>query len=75
MPGAFQDPAPDRWGRNLINKQHAASSGGRSRDLNEVDYLSRVSDRTRQGALRFALPGQTTFIDPDDRVPELIHLP
>jgi serine/threonine-protein kinase HipA len=76
MPGAFQDSAPDRWGRNLINKQHAASNNpGRTRDLNEVDYLSRVSDRTRQGALRFARPGQTTFIDPDDRVPKLIHLP
>lgn len=75
IPGAFQDSAPDRWGRNLINKRHAATSEGRTRDLNEVDYLSRVSDRTRQGALRFTQPGQTTFIDPDDRVPKLIHLP
>ena len=75
MPGAFQDSSPDRWGRNLIEKRHAGSSDGRARDLNEVDYLSRVSDRTRQGALRFTRPGQTTFIDPDDRVPKLIHLP
>jgi len=75
IPGAFQDSSPDRWGRNLINKRHAASSDGRARDLNEVDYLIRVSDRTRQGALRFARPGQTSFIDPDDRVPKLIHLP
>ena len=75
IPGAFQDSSPDRWGRNLINKRHAATSEGRTRDLNEVDYLSRVSDRTRQGALRFALPGQTTFVDPNDRVPKLIHLP
>lgn len=75
MPGAFQDSTPDRWGRNLINKRHAVASESRARDLNEVDYLSRVSDRTRQGALRFTLPGDTTFIDPDDRVPKLIHLP
>lgn len=76
MLGAFADSAPDRWGRNLINKRHQAlRDGSRTRDLNEVDYLSQVSDRTRQGALRFTAPGDNIFIDPDDRVPKLIHLP
>lgn len=76
MPGAFRDSAPDRWGRNLIDKRHQASSHPeRRRDLNEVDYLSQVSDRTRQGALRFTRPGQDIFIAADDRVPKLIHLP
>jgi len=47
LPGAFQDCAPDRWGRNLIDKRHRRSdSSARRASLNDVDYLVEVSDRT-----------------------------
>jgi serine/threonine-protein kinase HipA len=76
LPGAFQDCSPDRWGRNLVNKRRrAADRSGRLRELNEVDYLIGVSDRTRQGALRFTRPGDPGFLHPDNTVPRLIDLP
>jgi serine/threonine-protein kinase HipA len=78
LPGAFQDCAPDRWGRNLIVKRArslAVGQAGRVPSLNDVDFLAGVSDFTRQGALRFTLPGSTTFLDPDITVPKLIALP
>ena len=76
LPGAFQDCAPDRWGRNLIDKRHRRSdSSARRASLNDVDYLVEVSDRTRQGALRFKASGEDHFLHPDSDVPKLIHLP
>lgn len=76
LPGAFQDCAPDRWGRNLIQKrQRAQRQSGRSADLTPVDYLLGVSDQTRQGALRFTRSGSSEFLDPHGRVPKLIQLP
>jgi serine/threonine-protein kinase HipA len=78
LPGAFQDCAPDRWGRNLIVKRARALAveiAGRSPTLNDVDFLAGVSDFTRQGAVRFTLPGSTTFVEPDVTVPKLIDLP
>ena len=78
LPGALQDCAPDRWGRNLIVKRARAldiEQAGRAPTLNDVDFLAGVSDFTRQGALRFTLPGSTTFLDSDVTVPKLIALP
>lgn len=76
LPGAFQDCAPDRWGRNLIDKRHRLQSrGDLQRTLNDVDYLIRVSDRTRQGALRFAEAGTDIFVDPGNDIPKLVELP
>ena len=78
LPGALQDTAPDRWGRNLIRKRHrstAEGSVGSVAALTDVDFLTGVSDITRQGALRFTLPDQTNFIDEDIAVPKLIALP
>ena len=43
MPGAFGDCAPDRWGRNLVIKQHrrlVAAGDVRDRRLTEVDICS-----------------------------------
>ena len=62
LPGAFSDSAPDRWGRRLIRRASA-------RVPDEVDYLLGVYDRTRQGALRFRIPGETAFCTEDAEVP------
>ena len=54
--GAFGDSAPDRWGRNLIQRderRRAQAEGRAPRSLGEVDFLLGVSDIARQGALRF----------------------
>ncbi|PZU44182.1 MAG: phosphatidylinositol kinase [Microbacterium sp.] len=75
---AFADSAPDRWGRNLLDKAErlAAREDGRvPRQLDDVSYLLGVSDDTRQGALRFRLPGDDSFLAPAAHVPQLISLP
>ena len=68
LPGAFSDSAPDRWGRRLIRRASA-------RVPDEVDYLLGVYDRTRQGALRFRIPGETAFCTEDAEVPPVVRLP
>lgn len=76
--GAFSDSAPDRWGRNLIAKRLRARALRHQRTsptITEIDYLTGVSDLTRQGALRFQFPGTTEFVHPDSEVPRLIDLP
>ena len=78
LPGAFADCAPDRWGRNLIARRlraQALAEGRAAPQASPVDYLLGVADLTRQGALRFRLPGTTTFLDPDQEVPKLVELP
>lgn len=84
LPYCFTDCAPDRWGRNLIRKRlHAlyADAARTRRDVTEIDYLLGVTDRTRQGALRFTEPDsgpQGPFLadDPDGPdVPKLLELP
>lgn len=78
MPGAFRDSSPDRWGRNLIAKQQreeAGRTGEPLRTLDEVDYLLGVLDRTRQGALRFTLSGETSFLSASSAIPPIIQLP
>lgn len=75
---AFADSAPDRWGRNLIEKAervHARSEHRAPRRLDDLDFLLGVSDDTRQGALRYRLAGTTAFVGPHSHVPQLISLP
>jgi serine/threonine-protein kinase HipA len=75
---AFADGAPDRWGRNLIEKAErtrAREEARAPRRLDDVDFLLGVSDDTRQGALRFRLPGQRDFLGGHSRVPRLVSLP
>lgn len=77
LPGAFRDSSPDRWGRNLIMREHrlAAGSSGRAlSSLDEVDYLAGVLDSTREGALRFRAAGDS-FLTDAGAVPPLIQLP
>lgn len=76
--GAFADSAPDRWGRNLVEKAERLRARGEERAprrLDDVDFLLGVSDDTRQGALRFRHPGQEDFLGEDSTVPRLISLP
>ena len=78
--GALGDSAPDRWGRNLINRaerRRAKAEKRAPRTLREVDYLLGVTDGVRPGALRF----KTTPVGPfladggADPVPPLVALP
>lgn len=78
LPGAFSDSAPDRWGRNLVAKQHrrlVAQGDARDRRLTEVDYLLGVSDTTRQGALRFRRTSTTEYLSTGATVPRAVSLP
>lgn len=53
---AFTDPAPDRWGQNLLRRNERRQAGverRQPRTLQAIDYLTLVDDRTRLGALRF----------------------
>ncbi|WP_119697492.1 type II toxin-antitoxin system HipA family toxin [Microbacterium halotolerans] len=75
---AFADSAPDRWGRNLIEKAErgrAREAGRAPRRLDDLDFLLGVSDDTRQGALRFRLPGEDAFLGKPSSVPQLVSLP
>jgi len=78
LPGAFADSAPDRWGRNLITKRErslARQEARRPQQLDDVDFLTGVSDITRQGALRFRPDDRSDFLDPGNHVPRLVRLP
>lgn len=75
---SFADSAPDRWGRNLIEKAErirAREETRAPRRLDDLDFLLGVSDDTRQGALRFRLPGHGEFLGKPSSVPQLISLP
>ncbi len=79
--GAFDDSAPDRWGRELMRRteRRRAEHGGRSpRSLMEIDYLLQVDDEARQGALRFARTEGGPFLasgSESTRIPPLVDLP
>jgi serine/threonine-protein kinase HipA len=78
--GAFGDSAPDRWGRALMRRAERRRSereGQTPRTLHEVDYLLRVDDEARQGALRFAERegGPHLAESGPANIPPLIELP
>src|SRR5579859_1942590 len=55
--GAVGDSAPDRWGRVLMRRaerRRAELEKETPRTLREIDFLLRVDDEARLGALRFA---------------------
>lgn len=68
LPGAFQDAAPDAWGRMLMERLYGSG-------LSEFDMLSLTDDTTRQGALRFC-DGERRIITGEATVPvpQLIDL-
>lgn len=77
--GSLGDSAPDRWGRTLMKRAEARRANAeksKPRTLYEVDYLLRVNDEARQGALRFAgEPGGPFLAHGGAPVPPLISLP
>lgn len=78
--GAIGDSAPDRWGRVLMRRaerRRAECAGETPRTLMEIDYLLRVDDETRQGALRFARAEGGPFLAEQGvtRIPPLVELP
>jgi serine/threonine-protein kinase HipA len=69
----LSDSAPDRWGRNLISRE--ARREGRPRTLHESDYLLRVADVARQGAVRFREGEEGPFLASTGRpIPPLVRL-
>lgn len=57
---AFDDAAPDKWGRDLQNAKarlEAKKAGKPIAWLTEIERLFAVDDETRQGALRFRKDG------------------
>jgi serine/threonine-protein kinase HipA len=77
--GAMGDSAPDRWGRVLMRRaerRRAASVGEHPRTLFELDYLLKVDDEAREGALRFAEKEGGPFLATDpSRIPPMVALP
>lgn len=63
--GVFLDSSPDRWGQTLMKRREALLARDEKRPprpLYAWDYLIGVQDLTRQGALRFRLPGGEEFL-------------
>ena len=78
--GAIGDSAPDRWGRKLMQRAErlrAKKEGQTQRTLMETDYLLRVDDQARLGALRFKIKPDDGFLSSHEtsRIPPLIRLP
>ena len=78
--GAIGDSAPDRWGRVLMRRaerRRADHEGQTPRTLREIDYLLRVDDEARMGALRFAQTEGGPFLAESSgaKIPPLIELP
>ena len=78
--GAIGDSAPDRWGRMLMRRaerRRVEKEGQTPRTLFEADFLLRVDDEARQGALRFAAEPGGPFLAPvaGMRIPPLVQLP
>lgn len=75
---AFADSAPDRWGRNLIEKAERARAREERRAprrLDDLDFLLGVSDDVRQGSLRYRIAGKPAFVGKPSHVPQLVSLP
>ena len=76
----FQDCSPDRWGKLLMRRQESAQAQAEKRTprtLLDSDFLLRVSDFTRQGALRLSADEGKSFLTESGRnaVPPLLYLP
>ena len=78
--GSLADSAPNRWGRELMRRQwrqEQAPGRAATAPLAEADFLLRVNDSARLGALRFTDAEGGVFQTPDDAapIPPLVELP
>ncbi|MFB3388005.1 type II toxin-antitoxin system HipA family toxin [Flavobacterium sp. LAR06] len=70
--GIFLDSIPDTWGRTLMKRrvsQQAKENGEKPRTLYDIDYLLRVYDESRMGALRFKTELDGPFLDNNNTSP------
>ena len=77
--GFFSDSAPDRWGRLLMDRKEAYTAkleGREPSNLGSMDYMLRVHDDYRMGALRYKLNPNGDFQDnnPSSSAPSIIKL-
>lgn len=75
--GIFLDSAPDRWGRQLMERREAAEALREDRPiraLQEVDFLLGVHDLTRMGALRFCKNNGPFLDDRENAAPPVTSL-
>lgn len=75
---AFADSAPDRWGRNLIEKAERARARKEHRAPrrpDDLDFLLGVSDDTRQGPCGIGLPATGRSSASRRTFPQLISFP
>lgn len=64
--GMFLDSLPDRWGRILMQRQEfydAKDEERKARKLDDIDFLPKIFDASRMGALRFKLKREGDFVD------------
>ncbi|MCK5133000.1 MAG: HipA domain-containing protein [Candidatus Sabulitectum sp.] len=78
--GAIGDSAPDRWGRMLMrraSRKEDRETGRTPRTLREIDYLLKVNDVARMGALRFSEIEGGAFLAQRNvsSIPPMIELP
>ncbi len=78
--GAIGDSAPDRWGRMLMrraSRKEDKNTGRTPRTLWETDYLLKVNDVARMGALRFSRIEGGPFLAErsPSSIPAMIELP
>lgn len=78
--GVFDDTAPDRWGRMLMRRaerREAERQGRTPHSLASADFLVRVDDEARQGAVRLRETEGAPFLAAasSPRVPPLLDLP
>ncbi len=76
----FQDCSPDRWGKVLLRRQESARAEAekrKPRTLLDSDFLLRVNDVTRQGAIRLSADEGKSFLAESGAasVPPLLSLP
>jgi serine/threonine-protein kinase HipA len=67
--GVFTDSAPDRWGRELMERKEALlarEEGRKTRILMESDYLLGVFDGSRMGGIRLKLEESGNFLADQD---------
>ncbi len=68
--GVFKDSSPDRWGETLIRRRFDRDKRAgllpKNARLGQSDYLLRVHDAFRSGALRYKLAPGGPFLDDHD---------